>query len=164
MKTVDGGFLLEGKFDFKTLTSPYQVEEMCEIILRRSREALSLEINVGFNAYDLAIADIVNITHASLGFSAKAFRVMGITFNEDFTISLTLIEYQASHYTFASKTQVSSTPSTNLPNPFTVQPPASVTLSDQLIEYNDGTVIVACLLYTSPSPRDGLLSRMPSSA
>ena len=24
--------------------------------------------------------------------------------------------------------------------------------------------IVACLLYTSPSPRDGLLSRMPSSA
>ena len=25
-------------------------------------------------------------------------------------------------------------------------------------------VIVFCLLYTSPSPRDGLLSRMPSSA
>ena len=26
------------------------------------------------------------------------------------------------------------------------------------------TVLPACLLYTSPSPRDGLLSRMPSSA
>ena len=25
-------------------------------------------------------------------------------------------------------------------------------------------VVDACLLYTSPSPRDGLLSRMPSSA
>ena len=25
-------------------------------------------------------------------------------------------------------------------------------------------VVVVCLLYTSPSPRDGLLSRMPSSA
>ena len=25
-------------------------------------------------------------------------------------------------------------------------------------------VVVSCLLYTSPSPRDGLLSRMPSSA
>ena len=24
--------------------------------------------------------------------------------------------------------------------------------------------VMACLLYTSPSPRDGLLSRMPSSA
>ena len=152
MKTADGGFLLEGKFDFKTLTSPYQAEEMAEIVLRRSREALSLEINVGFDAYDLAIGDIVNITHASLGFSAKAFRVMGITFNEDFTIGLKLIEYQASHYTFASKTQVSSTPSTNLPNPFTIQPPASVTLSDQLIEYNDGTVIVALDVAIGASP------------
>ena len=26
------------------------------------------------------------------------------------------------------------------------------------------TVFESCLLYTSPSPRDGLLSRMPSSA
>ena len=26
------------------------------------------------------------------------------------------------------------------------------------------TALKACLLYTSPSPRDGLLSRMPSSA
>ena len=26
------------------------------------------------------------------------------------------------------------------------------------------SVVMACLLYTSPSPRDGLLSRMPSSA
>ena len=29
--------------------------------------------------------------------------------------------------------------------------------------YQDGN-LMACLLYTSPSPRDGLLSRMPSSA
>ena len=143
MKTADGGFLLEGRFDFKTLTSPYQAEEMAEIILRRSREALSLNINVSFDAYDLAIGDIVNITHASLGFSSKAFRVISISFNEDFTIGLSLIEHQDSHYTWATKTQVASTPSTNLPNPFTIQPPASVTLSDTLVEYNDGTVIVA---------------------
>ena len=35
-------------------------------------------------------------------------------------------------------------------------------------EKDDGLVVIeednACLLYTSPSPRDGLLSRMPSSA
>ncbi len=152
MKTADGGFLLEGKFDFKTITSPYQAEEMAEIILRRSREAIGLSLRVGFDAYDLAIGDIVGITHASLGFSAKNFRVLGITFNEDYTINLTLIEHQDSHYTWASKAQVSSTPSTNLPNPFTIQPPASVTLSDQLIEYNDGTVIVALDVAIGASP------------
>ena len=29
---------------------------------------------------------------------------------------------------------------------------------------DEGKVLYICLLYTSPSPRDGLLSRMPSSA
>ena len=51
-----------------------------------------------------------------------------MTFNEDYTIDLNLVEYQASHYTFATKGQVASTPSTTLPNPFTIQAPASVTL------------------------------------
>ena len=44
-------------------------------------------------------------------------------------------------------------------------------LSDDIYRYlwdghvlGQGTNPYACLLYTSPSPRDGLLSRMPSSA
>jgi len=152
MKTADGGFLLEGKFDFSTITSPYQAEEMAEIILRRSRESLGLSITAGFNAYQLHIGDIVNITLSSAGFSSKAFRVLQMTFNEDYTISLQLVEHQDSHYTFATKGQVSSTPSTTLPNPFVVQPPASVTLSDTLVEYNDGTVIVALDIAIGASP------------
>ena len=143
MKTADGGFLLEGRFDMKTITSPYQALEMAEVILRRSRDALKLDINCSGDAYDLAIGDIVAITHASIGFSAKNMRVVGISFNEDYTIGLSLIEHQDAHYTWATKTQVAATPTTTLPNPFTIQPPASVTLDDELIEYNDGTVIVA---------------------
>jgi fibronectin type 3 domain-containing protein len=141
MKSADGGFLLEGRFEFRTITSPYQAEEMAEIILRRSREALGLNINVGFEAFDLHVGDLVNITLTSLGFSNKTFRVLSMTFNEDFTIGLSLIEYQASHYTWATKTVVASTPATNLPNPFTIQAPASVTLSDEMIEYADGVVL-----------------------
>jgi hypothetical protein len=152
MKTADGGFLLEGRFNFTTITSQYQAEEMAEVILRRSREALSLGITVSLDAYDLAIGDIVNITHSSLGFSAKPFRVLGITFNEDFTVGLSLVEHQDSHYTWATKTQATATPTTNLPNPFTIQPPASVTLDDTLIEYNDGTVIVALDVSIGASP------------
>ena len=141
MKTADGGFLLEHRADFRTITSPYQAEEMAEIILRRSRESLGLSINCGFKAYELHIGDIVNVTLSSLGFSSKAFRVLSMTFNEDYTINLNLVEYQASHYTFATKGQVSSTPSTTLPNPFSIQAPASLTLTDELIEYADGVVL-----------------------
>ena len=141
MKTADGGFLLEHRVDMKTLTSPYQALEMAEVILRRSRDALKLDINCGGDAYDLAIGDIVAITHSSIGFSAKNMRVVGFTFNEDYTIGLSLIEHQDAHYTWATKTQVAATPSTTLPNPFSVTAPASVTLTDELIEYSDGVVL-----------------------
>ena len=39
----------------------------------------------------------------------------------------------------------------------------SVSMEDQADE-DELHVVESCLLYTSPSPRDGLLSRMPSSA
>ena len=32
------------------------------------------------------------------------------------------------------------------------------------VNFSESEVVDSCLLYTSPSPRDGLLSRMPSSA
>ena len=40
------------------------------------------------------------------------------------------------------------------------------TLADYFVicTATSNTQVKACLLYTSPSPRDGLLSRMPSSA
>jgi len=141
MKTADGGFLLEGRFDFSTITSPYQALEIAEVICRRSRDSKGLQLTVGFDAYDLAIGDIVNITLSSLGYSAKPHRVIGMTFNEDFTIGLNLVIHQDAHYTWATKTQVTATPSTNLPNPYSVSAPASVTLSDEMIEYADGIVI-----------------------
>ena len=142
MKTDDGGFLLEGRFEFgKVITNTYQAEEMAEVILRRTRDSLRLSINVAFSSYDLAIGDIINVTHSSIGFSAKPFRVLSIKFNPDYTLGLDLVEHQNAHYTWATKTQATAVPTTNLPNPNNIQPPASVTLTDELIEYADGVVL-----------------------
>ena len=143
MKTADGGLLLEVRFDFPMLTSPYQAQEMAEIILRRSRSSLDISLTADATALDLAVGDIVNVTHATPSFSAKAFRVQGMNVNSNHTVSLQCTEHQDSFYTFGTQQEVASIPNTTLPNPFVIQPPASVTLSDQLIEYNDGTVIVA---------------------
>ena len=152
MKTADGGLLLEGRFDFAMFTSPYQAQEMAEIILRRSRSSLDISLTADATALDLAVGDIVNITHATPSFSAKAFRVQGMNVNSDHTVSLQCSEHQDSFYTFGTQQEVASIPTTTLPNPFVIQPPASVTLSDQLIEYNDGTVIVALDITVGASP------------
>jgi len=140
MKAEDGGFLLEGRFDFKTLTSPYQAEEMAEIILRRSRTSKTMSISASAKAYDLAIGDIVNITHSSLGYVAKPFRVVGATFNQDFTMGLSLIEHSDAFYTWSEKSQQAVVPTTNLPNPFSVEKP-SLIITDELFELFDGSVV-----------------------
>ena len=141
MKTADGGFLLEGRYDFTTITSPYQALELAEVICRRSRDSKGLQLTVGFDAYDLAIGDIVNVTLSSLGYSSKPHRVIGITFREDYLMDLNLVIHQDAHYTWATTTQVPAPPSTNLPNPYSLTAPASVTLTDEMIEYSDGVVL-----------------------
>jgi hypothetical protein len=116
---------------------------MAEIILRRSRSSLDVSLKADATALDLSVGDIVNITHATPSFSAKPFRVASITLNTDLTVDLQLTEHQDSYYTFGTQQEVATIPDTTLPNPFSIQPPASVTLDDSLISYNDGTVIVA---------------------
>jgi hypothetical protein len=146
MKTADGGLLLEGRFDFSMFTSPYQAQEMAEIILRRSRTSLDVSFKADATAMDLAIGDLVNITHATPAFSAKPFRVQGMTINADHSVSLQCTEHQDSFYTFGTQQEVATIPDTTLPNPFSVLPPASITLTDELIEYADGIVITRLLI------------------
>jgi hypothetical protein len=152
MLAEDNGTLLEGNFDFKFITSPYQAEELCEIVLKRSRNALSVELLATSEALNLTIGDIVDLTYDTGGFSAKPFRVYGLSINTNNTVGLKLIEHQDNFYTWSSKSEAPTITDTVLPNPFTVQPPASVTLSDQLIAYNDGTVIVALDILIGASP------------
>ena len=139
----DNGTQLEGNFTFQGITNPYQAEELCEIILRRSRNALAVEVMVTSEALNLTIGDLVDLTYSTGGFSAKQFRVYGLSINTDSTVSLKLIEHQDNFYTWTSKAQAPTIADTTLPNPNNVSAPASVTLNDQLIEYSDGVVITA---------------------
>ena len=90
MKTADGGFLLEGRFDYPSITSPYQAQEIAEIICRRSRNNMNVSLRCDATGMDLMVGELVNITHATPSFSAKTFRVQGMQINEDLTVELQL--------------------------------------------------------------------------
>ena len=141
MKVADGGFLQEGRFDFPTITNIYQAEELAEVICRRSRNNMNVGLRCDATGLDLMVGELVNVTHSTPSFSAKTFRVQGMQVNSDLTVELQLTEYQAAFYTWATKTQAATIPDTTLPNPFSVTAPASVTLTDELIEYSDGVVL-----------------------
>jgi len=151
MKALDNDTLLEGNFSFPNVTSPYQAEDLCEIILRRSRNQLQVQLRLTSEFLDLAIGDIVAITYPSGGFDAKPFRVLGMTINEDLTVDVQLYEHQDNFYSWTSKAQAPTIADTNLPNPYNVQAPASLTLGDTLIEYNQ-TPLIALDITVGASP------------
>jgi len=148
----DNGTQLEGNFTFQGITNPYQAEELCEIILRRSRNALAVEVMVTSEALNLTIGDLVDLTYSTGGFSSKLFRIYGLSINTDSTVSLKLIEHQDNFYTWSEKAEAPTIADTTLPNPNNVQAPASVILDDQLIEYSDGVVITALDVTIGASP------------
>ena len=152
LKTEDGGFLQEFQLDLQMITNPYQALEFGKVVLNRSRNQLGLTLSANYSAMDLAIGDIVSVTDTILGMSAKPFRVVSMAINLNYTVQLSLIEHQDSWYTWEENTEQPVIPDTSLPNPFTVQPPSSVTLADELISYNDGTVIVAMNITIGASP------------
>tara|TARA_R100000426_G_scaffold22342_1_gene19208 strand:+ start:322 stop:3258 length:2937 start_codon:yes stop_codon:yes gene_type:complete len=141
MKTEDGGILLEGRFDFPMLNNVHQAQEMAEIILRRSRTSLDVSIKADATALDLSIGDLVNITHATPGFSAKAFRVQGLSIGTDHTVSLQCSEHQDSFYAFGLQLAPLEIPDTSLPNPFSVQAPV-ITVTDELRVLNEEAISV----------------------
>ena len=141
MLTDDNETLLEKSVDMIQVTSPYQAEEICENILKRSRNNLKAEVTVTAEALNLSIGDVVTATYDTASFVAKPFRVMSLGINSDSTVTLGLEEHQDEFYDYENKLEAPIIADTVLPNVFSVVPPSALTLSDDLIEYNDGTCI-----------------------
>jgi predicted phage tail protein len=152
MLTEDNETLLERSFDMIQVTSPYQAEEICENILKRSRNNIKAEVTATAEALNLSIGDIVTATYDTAGFSAKPFRVMSLSINADSTVNLGLEEHQDEFYDYENKLEAPAIADTVLPNPFSVAPPSAITLSDDLIEYNDGTCITRLKVDITASP------------
>jgi hypothetical protein len=140
MLEEDNGTLLERSFDMIQVTSPYQAEEICENILKRSRNNLKAEVTATAEALNLSIGDIVTATYDTAGFVAKPFRVMSLSINSDSTVNLGLEEHQDEFYDYENKLQAPDIPDTVLPNPFSVMSPA-ISVSDEVIELFDGSVV-----------------------
>jgi hypothetical protein len=141
MLAEDNGTLLEGNFQFPNVTNSYTAEALCEVILRRSRNQLQIQLTLTSEFLELAIGDIVGITYPSGGFNNKPFRVLGLEINEDLTVNVQLFEHQDNFYTFNEKNPIATIPDTILPNPFSVQAPSIDSVSDEVIELFDGSVV-----------------------
>ena len=126
----DGGVLLQEDIDLDTITSYYQARDLARVILLRSRNAITCSIKTTSEALQLEIADVVSITHPTPGWTAKPFQITQMQLNEDGTVTLALLEYDSTIYTWEVGTEQTAYPDTNLPDPFTVAAVSNITITE----------------------------------
>lgn len=142
----DGGTLLVDEVDLESITNYYSARDIARILVLRSRNALRVGLQATSEALDLTIGDVVSITHPTPGWVAKPFQVEEISLNYDATVNLSLIEYDSAVYAYDPANEEITYPDSNLPNPFDIEPPTDLTITETTALGSDGTVLPALLV------------------
>jgi len=116
----DNGFELEKRVALDTVINAYQARNIANTILLRSRNGIRASFLATVDALQVQVGDVVSVTHSSPGWSAKPFRVTGLTLQNDGNVGVTLTEHQDSFYAWYTGAQVADYVDTNLPDPFSV--------------------------------------------
>jgi len=132
--------------------SPYQAEDMAELVLKRSRAGLQISFNATSEAQNLIVGDIFQITHSGMGFSTSNFICMGITLQNNGSVGVKGLEYSADAYTYNTKLQTASQPTTFLPDPKTVNAPVISSVTSEAVNVTEGNlnVIMTVTLRNTP--------------
>ena len=116
----DNGFELEKRAALETVTNVYQARNLAYTILYKSRNGIRASFLATVDALQLEVGDIVSVTHSSPGWSAKPFRITGLSLQPDGNVGVTLQEHQNSVYVWNEGDEVPVYADTNLPDPFQV--------------------------------------------
>ena len=98
-----------------------QAQYIATRLLKSAREDLQLQVSVNFSGIQLEAGDIVTVTNANYGWTAKPFRINKVVeqFGDDGNIiaKLTLSEFNAGVYDDTSITQFQPAPNTGIGDP-----------------------------------------------
>jgi len=155
--TEDNSFARTREIDLPSVTDIYRARHIAEVKLLRSRYGIRAGFKAAPAAAELAIGDIVDITHSTPGWSAKLFRVIGIIHNPDFTVSLSVIEHQDAIYPFSEGSLEPASPGTLLPDPLTVGVPGAPTIVETLYETTGSSALKTKATATWAASADGFI-------
>lgn len=142
-RALDNSLLLETKLDLPFTVDKYRATQLAGLALKQSRFGILCTFTAFQDAMRCEVGDVVSITHSTPGWSGKLFRVIQMTIKDNDEIEVVAQEYDVAVYNLDTLTAVTSTPTLNLPNIFTVPTPASLTLTSgtsELLANSDGTI------------------------
>jgi len=132
------------------VTDVDHASHICGVMMRESRQALTVKLPCKFKAYPLEVFDLVYVTLPRFGWNAKVFEVLATEMTQSGGVVLTLKETDASVFDpDAEFTRQDPAPNTALPDPFTVPALSIATIQSgtaQLLKQSDGTIVSRMLV------------------
>jgi hypothetical protein len=161
MLAAHGGELA-ADVQFDAVTRGGQCQYLAAIMLRELRQGMVVTIVCNLRAYRLQVFDVVAVTIARYGWTAKLFEITDRTFTADGGIKLTLRETAAGIFdqstTFSSR---DIAPNTDLPNPFDVPTVTGMSVTSgaaTALLQQDGTIVPRALVSWTALTNANILS------
>lgn len=141
---VSDGRDLYTNIDFPFTDSLQRVTNLARIFTEDQRNGFTIRAEFSLKAWPLKVGQRITFTSSVLGHSAKVFRITDKSYSPTSAVQLTLKEDAASIWDYADATVVDSTPNTELPDPWKIDAPASLSCTSgeaALLRQADGTTV-----------------------
>ena len=159
-ESEDNSETIFADINFPFTTSSRTCQRLAKIQLQKARQQISATATFDLTAFQLEVGDTVQITNSRMGFSSKTFEVTGWNFNTinddegvpGLVVGCELRETASAVYDFSTSdySSITTGATSTLTSARQVSPPSAITLTDELVAYNDGTVIVKLVIVLTP--------------
>ncbi len=119
-RTADNELMLERDITLPFTADANTARQIATINLQQSRQQVATEFTATIAATEVEVGDVVDMTHATPGWTSKEFRVLRMSLMNNDEIRMTVREYDATVYDFGSILDYDATPNTNLPDPYDI--------------------------------------------
>jgi hypothetical protein len=142
-KTQDKSEDLVLDIELPCTANAYTARHLATIELKQSRNLIRCSFTATTDALKATAGSMVTITHTSIGWVAKKFRVTSLELGYEGEVKVTCIEYDDAAYTLDSLNLDDTAGNTTLPNPRKVKAPTTLVLTTGAtvaLVLEDGTV------------------------
>lgn len=141
----DNNQILEREVELNMVTDQRQANYIAALILNQSRYTSTISWAAPYSALQVEVGDVVALTIPNLGFTAKQFRIMSVSINQDSTIEFSASEYDDSIYTVGTLSELALPGTVTVPAgsslfDLVVTPPSALTATARRVENADGSV------------------------
>lgn len=140
--TADNNIELTTQINLPCTTDYYAARDIARIVCLESRNSkLVVSLTATSEALQCAVGDVVTVTHPTPSWTDKEFMVTSLQLMESGEVKVVMREHTAANYPWSTDAAQPSLGSSTLPDPFTVQPPSNLTVTETTVVAQDGTLL-----------------------